>query len=223
MLTKVTPRDIACTPSGCLRLKEPPYNSAEEIDLCKVRHRAHVDPWWFAPFDIGNPLRHWVHNPQTIVEPYVRPGMTVLDVGCGLGWFSVSMARIVGERGKVIAVDFQRHMLNMLRRRAKRAGVIDRIEMQQCQQDQLGVATQVDFALLFAVLHEVPDRGRLLAEIRRCLKPGSKMLLAEPPVHVTRWKFADETALTEQMGFQLIERPRIRWAHAALYQTAGAG
>jgi ubiquinone/menaquinone biosynthesis C-methylase UbiE len=176
---------------------------------------ARVDPWWFAPFDIGNPLRHWVHNAETIVGPYVQPGMKVLDVGCGLGWFSVAMARHVGEHGKVIAVDLQQQMLNMLRRRAKRAGVTDRIEMHKCDVHRLGIHAEVDFAMVFAVLHKVPDQTRLLHEVHDCLRPGGKMLLAEPPVHVTHWKFADEVVLAKEAGFQIVGQPRIRWSHAA--------
>ena len=85
--------------------------------------------------------------------------MTVIDVGCGMGWFSIPMAQMVGERGKVIAVDLQPQMLGRLRRRAEKAGVAARIELHHCQQDRLGLDTQADFALMFAMLHEVPDRA----------------------------------------------------------------
>jgi SAM-dependent methyltransferase len=93
----------------------------------------------------------------------------------------------------------------------------DRIEPHQCEPDRLGVDAQVDFAMVFAVLHEVPDQERLLREVRCCLRPGGQLLLAEPPVHVTRWKFAAEVAVAEQIGFRLVERPRMRWSHAAVF------
>ena len=82
----------------------------------------HVCPWWSVPFTIDPPFRRLVHDPQKIVGPYVKPGMTVMDVGCGVGWFSIPMARMVGDQGKVIAVDLQPQMLDMLRRRAEKAG-----------------------------------------------------------------------------------------------------
>ncbi len=113
---------------------------------------SHVCPWWSAPFTISPFFRRWLHDPERIVGCYVRPGMTVLDVGCGVGWFSIPMARTVGDDGKVIAVDLQQQMLNMLRRRAAKAGVADRIELHKCGQDRLGLETEADFALLFAVL-----------------------------------------------------------------------
>ena len=84
---------------------------------------AHVCPWWCARFSINNPLRRLVHDPEKIVGPYVRPGMFIMDVGCGVGWFSVPMAKMVGDQGRVIAVDLQQQMLDTLWRRAEKAGV----------------------------------------------------------------------------------------------------
>ena len=178
---------------------------------------SYVCPWWAVPFTIDPPLRRFVHDPQKMVGPYVKPGMTVMDVGCGVGWFSIPMARMVGDGGKVIAVDLQQQMLDMLRRRAEKAAVAARIEFHKCEQNRLGVDAAVDFVLIFAMLHEVPDQARLLGEAHRLLKPGGRLLLGEPPIHVTRKKFAGEVAAAEQVGFQVVERPRLRWTHAALF------
>lgn len=82
---------------------------------------AHVYPWWGSYF-LDNPLRRLIHAPEKIIGPYVRPGMTVMDVGCGMGLFSMPMARIVGNQGRVIAVDLQQEMFDVLRR-AEQAGV----------------------------------------------------------------------------------------------------
>jgi ubiquinone/menaquinone biosynthesis C-methylase UbiE len=178
---------------------------------------AYVCPWWAAPFTLNPPFRRWLHDPQKIVGPYVKSGMTVMDVGCGVGWFSIPMAGMVGNQGKVIAVDLQPQMLGMLKRRAQKAGVADRIEMHQCEQDRLGIEAHVDFALVFAMLHEVPDQRSLLTEIYGCLKDGGKLLLAEPPIHVSANKFAQEVAHTEAVGFRLLDRPRVRWSRAAVF------
>jgi ubiquinone/menaquinone biosynthesis C-methylase UbiE len=181
---------------------------------------SYVCPWWAVPFTIDTPFRRLVHDPQKIVGPYVKLGMTVMDVGCGVGWFSIPMARMVGDHGKVVAVDLQQQMLNMLRRRAEKAGVVARIETHKCEQDRLGIDAEADFALVFAMLHEVPDQSRLLSEIYGCLKPGGKLLLAEPPIHVSGRKFASEAAIAEEVGFQVAERPHVRWSHAALFVKA---
>ncbi|MHB1034972.1 MAG: class I SAM-dependent methyltransferase [Pirellulales bacterium] len=178
----------------------------------------YVCPWWFAWFSISNPLRRLVHDPQKIVGPYVRPGMTVLDVGCGVGWFSIPMAGLVGHEGRVIAVDLQPKMLDMLRRRAEKAGVADRIQLHKCDAHRLGVEAETDFALAFAMVHEVPDSDRLLREIHACLKPGGKLLLAEPPLHVSAKTFASEVATAEQVGFRTADTPQVRWSRAVLFE-----
>jgi ubiquinone/menaquinone biosynthesis C-methylase UbiE len=180
----------------------------------------YVCPWWAVPFTIDPPFRRFLHNPEAIVGPYIKPGMSVLEVGCGVGYFSIPMATMVGEKGKVIAVDLQFQMLEMLKRRAEKAGVADHIELIKCEQDRLGIDVEADFALVFAMLHEVPDQARLLGEMSNCLKDGGKLLLAEPPIHVTVKKFEKEVSVAQEVGFKMIERPRVRWSHAALLGKA---
>jgi ubiquinone/menaquinone biosynthesis C-methylase UbiE len=177
---------------------------------------AYVCPWWAARFTIDTPLRRLIHDPQKIVGPYVQPGMTVIDVGCGVGYFSVPMAQMVGERGRVMAVDLQQQMLEMVRRRAEKAGVAARVVLHKCEQNRLGLTAQADFALMFAMLHEVPDQRLLLGEIYACLKPSGKLLLAEPPIHVTRGAFESEAQAAEETGFRVVDRPHVRWCRAVL-------
>ena len=62
----------------------------------------HVCTWWHA-YSFDNPLRKLIHKPKRILGAYVKDGMTVMDVGCGMGHFSIGMANLVGEQGKVIA------------------------------------------------------------------------------------------------------------------------
>ena len=176
-----------------------------------------VCPCWFG-YLIDNPVRRLVHNPQKIVGPYVRPDMTVMDVGCGMGVFSIAMARMVGESGLVIAVDLQQEMLDVLWRRAKKAGVADRIQLHKCEQDRLGVDVQADFALASMVVHEVPDQHRLLAEIHDCLKPGGKLLVAEPRVHVPGKAFRQTVAAAKELGFGMIEKLRVHWCRAMVFE-----
>ena len=81
----------------------------------------HICPWWGGYF-IDNPDPPTFPQPREIVAPYVKPGMTVMDVGCGMGFCSIAMARVVGDSGQVIAVDLQQRMLDVLRQRATRLG-----------------------------------------------------------------------------------------------------
>ena len=134
----------------------------------------HVCPWWGGYF-IDNRLRRWIHNPVRILAPCVKPDMTVMDFGCGMGMFSIAMAQLVGSKGRVIAVDLQQKMLDVLQKRARKAGVLDRIRTHRCEPDSIGLDEPVDFALAFYSAHEVPDLRRLLGEIHGSLRPQGRL------------------------------------------------
>ena len=180
---------------------------------------AHICPWWGGYF-IDNPMRRLLHNPEKIVGPYVQPGMTVMDVGCGMGFFSIAMARIVGDQGRVIAVDLQQKMLDVLRKRAEKAGVAVRIRTHRCEPNRLGVEGPLDFALAFMMIHEVPDQSRLLGEIHGCLKPGGKLLAAEPRIHVPGNAFLQTVATAEKLGFRSVDEPRVHGCRGIVFEKA---
>ena len=73
--------------------------------------------------------------------------------------------------------------------------------------DRLGIDAKVDFALAFAMVHEVPDQRRLLSEIFSCLKPDGKFLVAEPILHVPAKSFDKMTAIAEEIGFAVNRAP----------------
>lgn len=181
----------------------------------------HVCPWWGGYF-IDNPLRRLLHDPQKILGPYLNEGMTVVDVGCGMGFFSIAAAKIVGDRGRVIAVDLQQRMLDVLKERAEKAAVAGRIQTHCCEPTRLGIAGPADFVLAFAMVHEVPDRKSLLQEIRALLRDGGRFLVAEPRIHVSARSFEETLALAEQTGLRLESQPPIRHCRAALLRTDDA-
>jgi ubiquinone/menaquinone biosynthesis C-methylase UbiE len=61
---------------------------------------------------LDNRFRRWFQNPRKILGPYIKEGMTVLDLGCGPGFFSIDIAQMVGKSGRVIASDLQVGMLH---------------------------------------------------------------------------------------------------------------
>ncbi len=177
-----------------------------------------VCPWWIG-YLLLSPLRRWRQDPRRILEPWVGPGMTVVDVGSAMGYFTLPLAGLVGPTGRVVAVDLQARMLRALERRARRAGLSDRIETRGCTADSLGLADlagRVDFALVFAVAHEVPDVARLMAELAAVLSPQGRALLAEPSGHVSAEDFAASIAAAEAAGFTVESQPAIARSRAVL-------
>jgi ubiquinone/menaquinone biosynthesis C-methylase UbiE len=159
---------------------------------------------------LGSRLRRWMQNPDRIVGPYVKPGQTVADIGCGPGLFAVAMAKLVGPTGRVIAIDIQQKMLDMVRRRATREGVVGQIDLRQCQADTLGLALpEVDFVLAMAVIHEVPNRQRLMTEVAAALKPTGLFLICEPRMHVWQKNFAKTLRAAQKAGLEPVEEPRV--------------
>jgi len=181
-----------------------------------MAHR--VCPWWIG-YVLANPVRKLWQDPHAILAPFVREGMVVLEPGPGMGFFTLELARLVAAKGRVVAVDVQERMLAALRRRAVRRGLGERIETRVAQRDALGVADlagRVDFALAFAMVHEVPDAGRFLAEVAQAVKPGGRLLIAEPRGHVDEAQFAATLDLAARAGFRLESRPPIASSHAAV-------
>ncbi|HBA82556.1 MAG TPA: methyltransferase type 11 [Verrucomicrobia bacterium] len=178
----------------------------------------HVCPFWVG-YLLASPLRRLIQDPDTILRPYVATGMTVLEIGPAMGFFTLPLANMVGPRGKVVAVDVQEKMIRALQARAAKAGVGDRITARVCEETSLGLNEfdgQIDFALAFAVVHEVPEAAGLFADIARMLKPGGKLMAAEPKGHVSLSKFEQTLGLAGPKGFSIDARPRITHSHAAL-------
>jgi len=184
-----------------------------------LRTGEHVCPWWFA-YTFDNRLRRLVHPPPKVLGRYVEPGMTAVDVGCGMGHFTIGLARLVGERGRVVAVDLQQEMLDVTAHRARQEGLGDRVELHRCAVDALGISVDADFVLTFWMAHEVTDRGRFMGEVHALLKAGGTHFLAEPRLHVSGRKFGQICDDAVAAGLQLTERPGVALSRAAVFQRA---
>ncbi|CAG0993833.1 demethylmenaquinone methyltransferase / 2-methoxy-6-polyprenyl-1,4-benzoquinol methylase [Anaerolineales bacterium] len=185
--------------------------------MTKQPERTFTCPWWLL-FTFDNPLRRLVHDPLKILSPFVKPGDTVLDVGCGMGYFSLGLAKLVGEKGKVIAADLQPQMLAGLLKRAKTAGLESRIQPQLSQPDRIGVNEPVDFALAFWMVHEVRGRREFLKEVHGLVKPGGKFLIVEPVIHVSGADFEQTIALSREIGFKATVKPRVAASRSILFE-----
>lgn len=180
----------------------------------------HICPVW-AGHLLASPLRRLFNNPKKILGQHVTEGMTALDIGCAMGFFSFPLAEMVGAQGKVVCVDLQEGMIEVLEKRARKAGLSDRIETRLCSKDSLGlkeVRGTIDFALAFAVVHEVPDVGSFFSEIHKAIKPGGRFLVAEPKGHVSKSHFDATVLVAEKKGFNIVNRSRTFFGRAVLLQ-----
>ena len=177
----------------------------------------HICPWWMG-YLLTCPIRRWLQDPEKILSPYITEGMTVLDIGPGMGFFTIPAARMVGNGGKVIAVDVQSRMLKPLVKRAEKAGVADRVVTKLIEPDSIGVSDPIDFCLLFNVVHEVPDAAALFSQIKAILKPRGKVLLVEPGWHVSEQEFQETLGLASNAGLKVIGKPEIRRSRSALLE-----
>lgn len=182
-----------------------------------MKNALHVCPPWMT-WTLINPFRSLAQNPAKTLRPFIKDGDTVLDVGCGPGYFTTAMARLVGEHGLVIAADIQEGMLERARRRVKKAGLSERVRLHLARPDGLDVRSdRVNFALAFWMAHEVPDKERLFAEILACLVPGGSLLLVEPRIHVDAGAFAEIAGIVGRSGFVSAGPVSIRLSRAALF------
>jgi SAM-dependent methyltransferase len=183
-----------------------------------------VCPWWLG-YLLASPVRKIAYRPARLLAPYVQPGMTVLEPGPGMGFFTLELARLAGAAGRVIAVDIQPRMLDRLRRRAAKAGFLDRLDARLATPDSLGLADlagAVDFTLAFAMVHETPSAAGFFREVALASKPAARLLLAEPSGHVTASLFDAQLQAARDAGFTLVGSPTVRGSHAALLGRAAS-
>ena len=190
--------------------------------MSRKKENYKVFPFWKARICsaiVG--LRKRYQNPNEILLGYITEGMTVADIGCALGYFTLPMAEMVGRSGKVVAVDLQPQMLEELGRKAKKVGVWERIKRVCCSEYSLNIdrwKEKLDFALVFAVAHEVPDRERLFRELYAAMRGGARLLLAEPKGHVSEECFKESIEFARKNGFKVIGVPHINMSRTVLLE-----
>jgi ubiquinone/menaquinone biosynthesis C-methylase UbiE len=173
------------------------------------------------PVELANSLdskiRRWLQNPQKILSPFVKEGMKVLDVGCGPGFFSVELAKMVGTSGKVYAVDLQEGMLQKLHNKIYGTPLEQIIQLIKCEKDKIVVPEKVDFILAFYMVHEVPDKDKLFAALKNLLNDRGDLLIVEPKLfHVSKKEFALTISKAEAAGFKAAEGPKLPFSFSSI-------
>jgi SAM-dependent methyltransferase len=173
-------------------------------------------------------VREAEENAQKMLDALqVKPGQTVCDLGCGNGYHTLRLAELVGREGKVLAVDIQKEMLDMLAERAKRKGFENIERIHGTLVDPKLPERKVDLVLLVDVYHEFSHPAHMLRAIRRSLSDKGRVVLVEfraedpdvpiLPLHkMTREQV--ERELTAN-GFELVEAfDELPWQHMLFFE-----
>ena len=161
-------------------------------------------------------LRSWLHDPRKILAPYLAPGMRALDIGCGPGFFTLDMARLVGPSGHVIAADIQQGMLDRVKRKIQATGLEERITLHLIADGRFDGLGPIDFCLAFYMVHEVPDQLAFFKDIHSVLNSGGLALVVEPPLHVSRQEFEATIQIAGDAGLTIANRPKMFLSKAVL-------
>ena len=168
---------------------------------------------------LDNSIRKFLQNPRKILKPYIGTGMTVLDLGCGPGFFSIEIAKLLHDSGKVIAADLQEGMLEKVNKKIKGTELEQRVDLHKCEDDKVGITEKVDFILAFYMIHEVPDQDKLFEELKSILKPEGKIYIIEPKFHVSKKSFEEMINRLKNIGFEIIDQPKIFFSRTVLLVT----
>lgn len=168
---------------------------------------------------LDNSVRKLLQNPQKILKPYIKNGMTVLDLGCGPGFFSIEIAKLLSESGKVIAADLQEGMLDKVRQKIKGTRFQQRITIHKCKEESIGLIKKVDFVLAFYMVHEVPNQDKLFRELKSILKPNGQLFIIEPKFHVSKKSFELMIEKIKGFGLEIIDRPKVFFSRSIVLKN----
>ena len=138
---------------------------------------------------MGSRLRKWLMNPvKTLEFADVQPGQTILEVGCGTGFFTIPAAQIVGNRGRIIAMDASSGYLKEVAKKVRKTELTN-VDIIQRDALKTGLeAESMDKVLLFGVIpFPLLPLDKLLPEMYRVLKPGASMSVWLFPPLVHNW------------------------------------
>ncbi len=167
-----------------------------------------VCPWWLYPL-LDNPIRRWFNSADSILGEYLQEGMSFLDLGCGGGRYAIGGARLVGEQGRVVALDIQQKMLDMVEQKVAAEGLAGVVELHLAEQDSLNLKEEFDFILAMCMVHETPDYTEFFRQVKAVLKLKGRMLVVEPIFHVSQKTIQIEVEAAKSVGLKYVEEKKI--------------
>jgi ubiquinone/menaquinone biosynthesis C-methylase UbiE len=159
----------------------------------------------------------------------IKPGMTVCDLGCGNGFYTLKLAEMVGPKGKILAVDIQSEMLRLLNERAKEAKVANVEPILGTLIDPRLPEGKVELILCVDVYHEFSHPVHMLAALRKSLAPGGRLVLVEfrkedPKVPIKELHKMSKAQIRKELepnGFKLVEEfDKLPWQHVMFFEAA---
>lgn len=160
--------------------------------------------------------RGLVHNPEKILNGLIKEGDSVVDIGCGPGFFTPTLSLMAGASGKVFAVDLQQEMLDKAKIRVDKMKWHNNVTYIKYGQESLNLPVGLDFALAFYMVHEVPDTGKFFIEVAESLKPGGRLLVVEPKMHVSKEEYAKEEPAAAKAGLKKTAEPKVAFSYSML-------
>jgi len=147
-------------------------------------------------------LRPLLYDPERIVRPFVAAGDRVVDIGCGAGYFSPTLSRLVGPAGELVLVDAQEEMLQHAVEQVRRDPLAQaKLTPILSADSEPSLPVELDFVLMSWMLHEVGEPEGLWRTLWRCMRPAGKVLVIEPYLHVSAARWEEQLAPAETLGF----------------------
>lgn len=203
--------NMAATSAGAVAGFQTTLRAAQNL-------QPHPLPHQFAGL-LDHPLRRQYLDPAGVLGMYgAMAGMTVLDLGCGTGLFTVPAAQMTGDHGHIHAVDLQPAMLERAESHAAEAGVRNRITFHCSGAYALSLPdNSVDLAILISTLGEIPDKPAALSEVRRVLKPSARLGVTEELLNPAYMLAGSAAQWVEEAGFRFLARTGSPFCYHAVF------
>ena len=181
----------------------------------------HPLPHQFAAL-LEHPVRLQYLDPAEILGMYgISAEMTVLDLGCGSGLFARPAAHMVGEHGRVHALDIQAAMLAATERSAQAEGVSSRLTLHHAGAYELPFADDsLDLAILISTMGEIPDKPAALSELRRVLKGGARLGVTEELLNPAYALAGSVRRWAEEAGFYFVAKTGSPFCYHSVFVNA---
>jgi ubiquinone/menaquinone biosynthesis C-methylase UbiE len=162
----------------------------------RYEYRKEHDPYGTGKFYLGREIAQvmsyqgagWLERPEREKEERVsklmpsldiKAGDYVVDLGAGSGFHTMKLSKLVGAKGKVYAVDIQKEMLDIIRKRLKKDKITNVELIHNTEKDPKLPASAIDMILMVDVYHELSYPYEVMVELVKSLKPGGRLVFVE--------------------------------------------